>query len=159
MPPLGQTVWLWRRHRGLTQAALAARSGIPRPNLSAIERDRREVSVRTVRALAAALALRPGLLVDGLPPDQEVRPPLSRATMERIADAVAFTRSVRGARERQLARDLRRILANRMLALHRGTPRVRVSRLASTEAWVRLEALCGPAVVQSLVQRVVDRLR
>ena len=66
--PFGQAVMLWRRQGGLTQQALARRAGIPQPNLSAIERGGRAVSLTTIRALAAALGVRPGMLVDGMPP-------------------------------------------------------------------------------------------
>ena len=158
MLPLGQTVWLWRRQRGLTQAALAKRAGIPRPNLSAIERDRREVSVRTVRALAAALALRPGLLVDGLPPDQEARPPLSRATMERIADAVAFGTRAATAAEQEVAEALRVVLGQRTaLIRRRGAPRT--SRRAVMAAWAALTSRYGREALQSFADRIAERQR
>lgn len=159
MHPFGQTVWLWRRARGLTQAALARCARIPRPNLSAIERGRREVSVRTARALALALDVTPGVLVDGMVPGaKRSMMTLSRATLERIADAAVLNRPARGARECQLADDLRRVLAPRILASRRRVARVHGSQRAAEEAWARLEAFCGPALVQSLVQRGADRL-
>lgn len=65
MIPFGQAVLLWRLHRGLTQQTLAVKARVPRSNLSAIERGKREVSLRTLRSLALALEVRPGVLADG----------------------------------------------------------------------------------------------
>ena len=95
MVQFSQAVWLWRRHRGLTQAELAQRTRMARPNLSAIERGKREVTLATLRALAASLDVPPGALVDGIAPQAYRSGPLSssRETLERIADAVAFGRN------------------------------------------------------------------
>lgn len=68
MLPFGETVLAWRLARGLTQAALANLARVSRPNLSAIERGQREVTLGTLRALAVALDVRPGVLVDGVSP-------------------------------------------------------------------------------------------
>jgi DNA-binding XRE family transcriptional regulator len=48
----------WRRRRGLTQAALAARAGISQAYLAQLERGRRVGDVRVLARLAAALGLR-----------------------------------------------------------------------------------------------------
>ena len=81
MAPFGETVLLWRLQRGLTQKELARRAGVPRPNLSAIERGQLEVSLKTVRALALALGVRPGVLVDGIAPEEGGAGELSREAM------------------------------------------------------------------------------
>lgn len=46
---------LWRTHRGLTQAALAERSGVNRVQIAEIEAGRSTGSVATLRKLADAL--------------------------------------------------------------------------------------------------------
>ncbi|HMF41326.1 MAG TPA: helix-turn-helix transcriptional regulator, partial [Polyangia bacterium] len=69
MQPFGETVLAWRLARGMTQAELGRAARIPRPNLSAIERGDREVTLKTLRALALALDVRPGVLADGIPPE------------------------------------------------------------------------------------------
>ncbi len=48
---------VWRTYRGLTQAALGQRAGVPQSVISAIERGRRAPSLATLRALASALGL------------------------------------------------------------------------------------------------------
>src|SRR3989338_8661616 len=101
--PFGQTLLLWRRHRGLTQQQLAAAARLPRPNLCAIERGRHEVSLTTLRALALALKVPAGFLVDGMPPKwDEPLPSFSRRSLERIANAVAYGRPVKVQSEREL---------------------------------------------------------
>jgi DNA-binding XRE family transcriptional regulator len=48
----------WRRHRGMTQAALAAEVGIAQPSLAQAETGRRGLSVQTYAKLAKALKTR-----------------------------------------------------------------------------------------------------
>jgi transcriptional regulator with XRE-family HTH domain len=45
MLPFGATVVAWRLARAMSQENLARAAGIPRPNLSAIERGEREVTL------------------------------------------------------------------------------------------------------------------
>ena len=161
MLPFDQAVVSWRLYQGLTQDALARRARITRPNLSAIERGRREVSLKTLRALAAGLDVRAGLLVDGVPPTQAQggRPSLSRETIERIADAVAFDRQVTEPNEQAAVAALRALLGHRTRALRhqRGQPRIR--RRVALAAWLRLNGLYGRPAVQTLADRVLERQR
>lgn len=48
---------VWRDMRGLTQAALAEKAGVNRVTVAEIETGRKQGSVATLRALAAALAV------------------------------------------------------------------------------------------------------
>jgi len=54
----------WRRHRGMTQAALAAQIGITQPSLAQAESRRRGLSVMTYAKLAKALRVRIEDLLD-----------------------------------------------------------------------------------------------
>jgi transcriptional regulator with XRE-family HTH domain len=107
MQPLGTTVMAWRLARGMTQAALAHAARVPRPNLSAIERGDRDVTLRTLRALAVALDVRPGVLADGEPP-HATAPPLTRAAMERVARAAVRGTVTNTPYEQAIAQKLRR---------------------------------------------------
>src|SRR5258708_39818650 len=89
MLPFGLAVQRWRLERGMSQAGLAQRAGIPRPNLSNLERGKADASLRTIRALALALNIRPGLLVDGEPPET-AHSHFSRAVLERVAQAAVY---------------------------------------------------------------------
>lgn len=162
MLPFAQTLLLWRLYRGLTQDALARHARISRPNLSAIEGGKREVSLTTLRALAAALEVRPGVLIDGVAPGVPLgvsSRPFSRARLERIAGAVAQGSSLSDAGDRAIAALLERVVGHRTRAWRGrpGAPR-RHSQRASRLAWLRLEAVYSPQVAQSLVQRVTDRI-
>ena len=158
MIPFGETVQLWRGHRNLTQAQLAQAARIPRPNLSAIERGKREVSLSTLRALALALDVQPGVLVDGQAPGPVLRTPLSRDAMERIADAVVFHRPLRDPAERvlvnrlgELVKQRRRILLGRRNAL--------LGKRDNHANWLLLRAACPADVLRSLLERIDNRLR
>ena len=60
---LGARLARLRVGRGLTQTALAARAGIPRPYVNALEAGRHEPTVRTLAALARALDVELAVLV------------------------------------------------------------------------------------------------
>jgi len=130
-----------------------------RPNLSAIERGKREVSLATLRALALGLGVRPGALVDGIPPGapgkNAVR--LSREALERIADAVVQGTSVRTREERVVAEALGRIMKHQTFAFSRRVTGLRRGKRRAQAAWVWFESTYPPEVVRSLIQRVVDR--
>ena len=159
MTPFGQTVFLWRVARGLTQEQLAKRARISRPNLSAIERGKREVSLGTLRALALNLEIRPGILVDGIAPGvREARPARrSREALERMAEAVVRRTRVHDPQERAVVEALRRILTHRTFASQGRWRRSRRGRRAAQTAWLQLESTYPREVVQSLIQRVIDR--
>lgn len=52
-----------RKHRGMTQGALADKSGISRPYLTEIETGRKEGSIRAIKALSQALDVDSALLL------------------------------------------------------------------------------------------------
>lgn len=166
MAPFGETVLLWRLQRGLTQEDLARRAGVPRPNLSAIERGQREASLKTVRALGVALDVRAGLLVDGvLPQEEEGTGKLSREAMERIADAVVRNAPLAEPKEQALADQLKYLVGSRLRAagpVTKGSTlrltskgAVRLGRV-SDRAWLSLSSY-PEAVIESLVSRILER--
>ena len=148
--PFGQTLFLWRRHRHLTQQELASAAGLPRPNLSAIEQGRREVSLTTLRALALALKVPAGVLVDGLFPGSSTPPRFSRAALERIAEAVALSRPLRNPAEREVADLLRSVMGR---GVRRGGKR------RAEAAWLTFHARYPRAVVQTLLERIAGHRR
>jgi transcriptional regulator with XRE-family HTH domain len=158
MHPFGETVLAWRLARGLTQAELARSAGVPRPNLSAIERGDREVTLRTLRALAFALDVGAGALVDGVMPDAGA-PPLTRAQMERVARATARGIRLADPRESRLSQRLGVALSAQ---LDRSDDRARSGRRAGARqkdrAYFLLRTSEEPTTLASLVTRVVERL-
>ena len=135
----------------MTQDQLARAARIPRPNLSAVERGDREVTLKTLRALALALNIMPGVLADGIPPKAGALP-LSRTRLERIARAAARGVPVSDVREAALASDLRQVLSSRL----RSGMKARAPRTlaAADRAYFRLRGSEDQATVASLVDRV-----
>lgn len=150
LAPFGQTVFLWRRHRRLTQQQLAERAGLPRPNLCAIEQGHREVSLTTLRALALALRVPAGALVDGAAPPTAAPAAqhLSRPVIERVAEAVAARRWPTAGAERALARLLQAVLT-----------RQRGRKHAAEAAWLTLQARYPRETLQALLQRAQEKAR
>src|SRR3989338_2958480 len=148
--PFGQTLFLWRRHRRLPQQQLAAAARLPRPNLSAIEQGRREVSLTTLRALAIALNVPAGVLVDGLSPGAGKPPRFLRAALERIAEAVAVGRLLHRPAERDVVDLLKSVVG---LRARRGGKR------HAEAAWLTLQARYPRTVVQTLLERIEGHRR
>lgn len=84
MVSFGENLRVWRVFRGLTQEALAVQSGLPRPNLVALEQGRRECNLSTLYRLAYALEISPGRLIDETPLQQKLSA-LGRHEIDAIA--------------------------------------------------------------------------
>ena len=150
MGPFSRTVLLWRLERRLSQEALAKAAKISRPNLSAVERGKREVSLRTLRALALALQVRPGVLVEGISPRELSGVSIfTRASLERVADGVAANKPVKDASEERLVALLKLMVRSR--------PDSRKGKRVIDRAWLQLSAGYPPELIQSLFQRIRDR--
>lgn len=61
---IGQNLHRFREQRGWTQAELAARVGVHRVTVAALEGGRKTVSLDLLERLARALRVRPGRLLD-----------------------------------------------------------------------------------------------
>jgi transcriptional regulator with XRE-family HTH domain len=157
MRPFGETVLAWRLTRGMTQAQLARAAKLPRPNLSAIERGDREVTLRTLRTLALALDVRPGALVDGETPG--AGPPLTRTQMERIANAAVHGTALSDSRESALVSWLSVALSTRLRESkkHKGV-RPRFGGRQTDRAYFLLRSAEESATVASLLNRVAEKL-
>src|SRR3989344_537354 len=157
MLTFGRALLLWRSRRGLSQADLARLSGVPQSNLSNLETDRNDATLRTVRVLAEALGVPPGTLVDGIPPEPVSGPGerLSRRDLERIADSVHTGKKLPDPRHPSIADNARIALSHRLRAIgaKRG-PAVRLGRKAD-RAWLTL-SLLPKNERNSLIQRVVE---
>ncbi len=156
MIPFGRCVLLWRLKLGLSQGELAARAGIAQPNLSDIERGERDVSLRTLRALALALNIKPGLLADGTGPDSEKPLVLSREKLERISQAVVKGEPLSDPREKELASHARRLLLSR-LQVHSGSRARGRKGLAAQRAWLTLSSRYSSSEIESLINRIAEK--
>lgn len=154
MLPLGQTILLWREKRDLKQEELARKALLSRPNLSAIERGKRDVTLKTLRHLASALDISPGVLADGRPPLYSLdKKTLDRGALERIAEEAAGGKIARNPMEGDIAHDLSKLIRSRQVALgiKKGTSR-RGGR-ASYIALMRLKGVLGKDIVNTLLEK------
>jgi transcriptional regulator with XRE-family HTH domain len=143
--PLRELLRAARRERGLTQAALAARSGVSRPTIARLEGgSARDVRAGTIAALGEALGLEIAVAPTGAP----------RALETLLA------------RERERGRrlDLRRrhaVLAARLLAAPRPKAAASVARARGVvDRWER-EGLCSRHYVsrwRAMLAGTVDRV-
>ena len=60
---VGESVRIVRELQGLSQSALATRTGIPQSTISAIENDRVNLGIERAKVIARALACHPAVLV------------------------------------------------------------------------------------------------
>ena len=147
---------MWRGARGLTQAQLAQASGVPRPNLSAIERGAREVSLRTVRALAAALSVNPGTLVDGLSPDPASTLSFTRPQLDRIAHAAVRGEKLPDKEENTIALEVRELSRPRLEAAGIFFPRTTRGIFLQRRHALSIRHRLPAVVLESLLDRMSD---
>ncbi|HDH04580.1 MAG TPA: XRE family transcriptional regulator [Nitrospirae bacterium] len=158
MIAFGENILLWRLHRSLSQERLAALSNIPRPNLSNIEKGKRDVTLSTIRSLANALGALPGTLVNGEPPEHKKHAgDLSREFMERIAGSVARGKPPGDREEHRLYQLLREVLRCSLKCAREPRRRLPLPAGKCGLAWLRLRALYPPEIVNSLIARTRER--
>jgi len=157
MLPFGETVLSWRLARGMSQAELAKAARMSRPNLSGVERGNREVTLGTLRRLALALDVLPGVLVNGEPPAQ-MNEPLGRAALERIAHAAAHGTSTTNEQEQRLGVLLAEAASARIAGGEAPTRGTTAHRRRSTRRAARAYLMLKATTTQAVVASLVDRL-
>jgi transcriptional regulator with XRE-family HTH domain len=158
MIPFGTCLQLWRKKRGMSQADLAQKAGVPQPNLSDMERGEREVSLRTLRALAFALEIPAGVLADGVGPEAEKPLVLTRERLERVAQAVVTGRHLSDSGEQKLAGEMAGLMKARLRAAgFRGKRPSRGGSSRVPDAWLSISGAYRPEEIQSLVERISEK--
>ena len=157
MKPVGQTIYLWRTQKGLTQALVAASSGVSRPNLSAIEQGARDLTVQTLRRIAFTLGVSPGALVDGIGPElAHSQQKHNRYSLDRIA-RIAAGQSLKATRaEKQIAQDLASLMKSKTQPASRKNIFLNVRNDERTLSRLKIEL--GPEVLEHLIRRVEKNL-
>lgn len=157
MIDFADNIYLWRIFRGLSQEGLAKKSGIPRPNISAIESGRREPSLSTVRRLAFILGTNPGILINGAAPSYlKGKRHLSREYLEHIIDAVLNKTKVGLSHsDKALSVMFSNIIKNRLNAQN-GIYKNTIKRGSKDyiSSWLILKAVIGKEVVNNLLSRL-----
>jgi transcriptional regulator with XRE-family HTH domain len=157
MVAFSENILLWRLHRSFSQERLAVLANIPRPNLSDIEKGKRDVTLSTIRSLANALDVSPGSLVNGEPP----RPAnwdddLSRESMERIAGSVAHGRPPEDPAEYEVYKLLAEVVSCSIQSAGDRKKRLPLPAGKSSHAWLLLRALYPAETIKSLITRSLE---
>jgi transcriptional regulator with XRE-family HTH domain len=157
MITFGENILLWRLHKSLSQEQLASMSGLPRPNLSDIEKGKRDVTLSTIRLLANALGVLPGTLVNGEPPKhKEGKGTLSREYMERVASSVAQGRPPKDPAERHIYHLLKEVLNCGLKCARTRQRNLPLPTRRGNRAWLLLRALYPAETVNSLIARSLE---
>lgn len=153
MLSLGHNIYVRRIHLGWTQDELARKAGLPRPNLSAIEKDKRDATVTTVRKIATGLGVSAGELLDGQPPFLQGAKG-NRGFLEKIIHAVV------NGEEKNLNEDerlvvflLEGVVREKLRLSGRGINKQR-SFLRTEKNWMLLKALLPKNTLNSLLLRL-----
>lgn len=161
MLPAGRTLKLWRREKGFSQEELARQSGIPRPNLSRIEQGSRDMTLATLRRLAAALDIRAGILADGVPPESAApEKRWSREELDRMARYLAGFSVKLTPREKESAELLRPLILQKIRLKkieHSRSTLQRGQTLREGSALIAAKSKFQRSEIQSLLNRL-DKL-
>lgn len=160
MLPIGRSILLWRTERKLSQAELARKSGISRPNLSVIEQGGRDVTLTTLRRLALSLGVSPGILADGIPPPQTGPQSWTREGLDRLARYLAGEKIRLSAGEKETAELLKPLVQTKVPGS--GSPtKTSWRRNARTEekCLARIKSRFRREELNSLLNRLEKRLQ
>jgi transcriptional regulator with XRE-family HTH domain len=154
MLPMGYQIYQKRLSRKMTQADLARQAGIPQPNLSDIEKGKRDLTVSTLRRIAYGLRME---MIDFFRPEskhpqKQFQLPWTRSRLERIAFAIAKgePKSRLSVEERELVQAFRAII-----------PEIRKGRLSVkkiNDSWLKLKYELNSSTINQIMNRVRDSL-
>lgn len=146
---IGQSLYLKRLEKGMTQMELVQRTGIPQPNVSKIERGKQDLTVSTLLKICSALETHPSKLFA-----REVKPLPKRKTLfnrsfvEKIAKAVVHGKAGLSSRGRKIARWVRKVLPQSVKA--------RAKQKDLHQAWMALKHELCDEEIKILFERIED---
>lgn len=155
MVTFAENLYLWRISRGLSQGELARKTGIPRPNLSAIESGKNEPTLATLRMLAASIGVSPGILINGTPPVHFKKSIFTREALEVVVEVSLGNDRTRITKEqRALSAILSSVIKNRLNANNQIYKNIFRSRKSYINNWLILKAALGHEILNNLLARL-----
>lgn len=149
MNDIGHQIYLTREAKGMGQSKLARLAGIPQPNLSNIEKGKKDFTVFTLIRLAHALGVPPAQFFSSNETAQAAeRPRFSRDRIERLARAVLDDRMALHGDEKKWAELWRQVMPSK---LKKGA-----SPRKTQTAWAELRAVWSPGDIKAFQARVAD---
>ena len=141
----------WRIRRKLTQHQLAKRVGIPQPNLSNIEKGKRDITVSTLERISIALGVKPAQLLEwedaGIFQKNVV---WTRRRLESLAESVVNPNSDLSSTEKRLGELIRQLVP---------LPGKRRQSVKKTvNAWTELKVYLTTQEIKTIHQRIMDAL-
>ena len=148
MLDIGQNIFRERLTRGITQAELARSAGLTQPNLSAIEKGRRDMTVSTLRRISLALGVGASRLLGESPAEKTAPATLNRPRIERLARLVVQPGDLDQTEDEKIARHFRQILP---------APGARRRPAKKTlQSWFELRAQFDQNQIRSILERIRD---
>jgi transcriptional regulator with XRE-family HTH domain len=147
MITFGERLRAWRRYRSLTQRGLSDSTGIPQPNVAALESGRVEPKLSTLERLAAGLGVTLGTLLDRRPPQAS----WSRQQVDALVRKATQKGSLGTGRRNHWAAALRIIAAQKLAAA--GHP-VALRGRTGERLVKQLRADLGPQIWEAVLRRL-----
>ena len=153
MLPIGLQIYQKRLERGMTQAELAQKAGIPQPNLSNIEKGKQDITISTLRRIAYGLQAE---MVDFFRSESKTKGrqylSLTRPTRDRITRALATGRkSGLSSKERKIVELFQEIIPE----VKKHPSRIR----AMNYSWLKLRTLVDLPVINDIAKHTRAMLK
>lgn len=148
MPETGYAVTYCRLEKGWTQAQLARKCGIPQPNLSNIEKGKKDLTLSTLKRISYALGIPPGHLLEGPYEGGGRKPKLTRRFVEEVARAVVHPRPKVSEEAEELANLFKDILPSQGRG-KTGTKQMHLS-------WMKLRSRLNSQEIRTIYERIRD---
>jgi len=147
MLSLGENVYLWRVKRHWTQHELARKAGVPQPNLSNLEKGKADVTVSTLRRLAAALGVQASELLEGAATGERTHRVLTtRGFLEKVAQGVVGPSTNLSRTEKQMARLFRSVIWSQKSS--------RLSQKKVVQAWIELRTSLSHEAIETVLSKI-----
>ncbi len=143
----GQAIYYWRLKRNLTQSDLARETGIPQPNISRIEKGKLDITISTLKRIANALGVSPGVLLEvGRSQSEDKGVEWSRDALERVARHVIDPASPAGSAEKRLASLFSRVIPSRHSRY--------LAKREMYRSWLELRMILSPQELKNILSRI-----
>ena len=146
---IGQSLYLKRLEKGITQMELVRKTGIPQPNVSKIERGKQDLTVSTLLKMCSALEVHPSkLFAPEAKPLRKRETLFSRSFVEKVARAVVHGKGRLSPRARRIARWVQDVLPQ--------SAKTQPKQKSMHQAWMALKGELRDEEIKILFERIED---
>ena len=141
----GTRIYEYRLSQKISQANLAQKAGLAQANLSNIEKGKRDLTVATLLRIAAALEIKPSLLIEQ--EDSRKHLELTRVNIEKLAECILHPDVKVGHELGEAANLFRQIIPD---------AKFRVSSKKTQLAWMKIRQKFSSQEIHGICQRIED---